>query len=368
MTPPETTVAVPESASTPPGSRLLQPNTEGVAPHGVELRHLRYFVAVADAGTFTQAAERMLIAQPTLSQQIRRLEEMVGAPLLQRGREGVRLTDAGTVLLEESRTLLSRVEQGVSLTRQAAGIGRPRLRVAICLGMPEALTAATVSRFRYIAADADVDVAWLETFLDTEFTLIGQHRADAGLGWLAPADQTLPAPLDVMSLGDFEPEAWIPSSHPAARQHVISLGELARLNVVHGPRRASPGTYDAWLASLRSADPRFKFADPLFRQSLPLTFAFAAAASRPTAVLTGPRHLTGERTAWEDQDANEYEMVRVRLDQAPLTANAGLVWNRDLPCQLQQILFDVADGINLHTKLAGGSGWLPPAGRTAVVP
>src|ERR1700693_2009864 len=115
---------------------MKQPQTpqgvtaHGATPQGVELRHLRYFVAVADAGTFTQAAERMYIAQPTLSQQIRRLEEMVGAPLLQRRGEGVRLTDAGTVFLEESRALLSMVEHGVSLTRQAAGIGRPRLRVA----------------------------------------------------------------------------------------------------------------------------------------------------------------------------------------------------------------------------------------------
>ena len=58
------------------------------------MRHLRYFVAVADAGTFTRAAERMFIAQTTLSQQIRRLEEMVGTPLLRRVREGVRLTEA----------------------------------------------------------------------------------------------------------------------------------------------------------------------------------------------------------------------------------------------------------------------------------
>ena len=77
------------------------------APHDVELRHLRYFVAVADAGTFTHAAERMDIAQPTLSQQIRRLEEMIGTPLLRRKREGVRLTEAGAVLLEESRAVLS---------------------------------------------------------------------------------------------------------------------------------------------------------------------------------------------------------------------------------------------------------------------
>ena len=286
----------------------------GVAPQRVELRHLRYFVAVADTGTFTKAAERMYMTQATLSQQIHRLEEMVGAPLLQRCRDGVRLTHAGTVLLEESRALLSRVEQGVRLSRQAAGIGR--LRVALCPGMPEALAAAIVSRLGDIAAVADVDVAWLKTFLDAEFTLIGQHRADAGLGWLAPADQALPASLDVTRLGDFEPEAWIPSPHPAARHHVISLSELARLNVVHGPRRASPGIYDAWLASLRSADPQFEFAGPPFRQSLLATLAFAAAASRPTAVLTGPGHLTAERTGWEDRAVNGYRMVRVRLNQA----------------------------------------------------
>src|ERR1700722_6437408 len=98
-----------------------RPDAGGVAPQGVELRHLRYFVALADAGTFPRAAERMFIAQPTLSQQIRRLEELVGAPLLQRRRDGMRLTEAGSVLLEESRGGLSRVDHGGG--RAARGCG-----------------------------------------------------------------------------------------------------------------------------------------------------------------------------------------------------------------------------------------------------
>jgi hypothetical protein len=61
------------------------PRADTRASQGLELRHLRYFAVVADAGTFTHAAEQVFIAQPTLSQQIRRLEQLVGTPLLHRG-------------------------------------------------------------------------------------------------------------------------------------------------------------------------------------------------------------------------------------------------------------------------------------------
>jgi len=106
------------------------PRTDTQAPQGLELRHLRYFVAVADAGTFTHAAERLFIAQPTLSQQIRRLEQAIGAPLLHRGHDGVQLSPAGTMMLDAARDVLAMVDHGVSQTRQVAGLGRPRLRFA----------------------------------------------------------------------------------------------------------------------------------------------------------------------------------------------------------------------------------------------
>jgi DNA-binding transcriptional LysR family regulator len=317
------------------------------APQAIELRHLRYFAAVADAGSFTHAAEKMFIAQPTLSQQIRRLEGIVGTPLLQRRREGLRLTPAGTVLLDASRTVLSLVDHEVDRTRQAAGLGRPRLRVVLPPGLPESLAVEAASALRSAAAAADVEIAWTEAPLDSDFSLIRQRRADAGVGWLTDPATALPEPLEVMSLGDFKPDVWIPSVHPAALRGTISLDELARMDVIHGPRRLEPSTYDAWTQVLRTVNPHFEFTDPPLRHSLPMALTFAATADRPTAVLTGPAVIAGTRPglirlprAMVSQD-----MVLVSLEHHPLTATAAVVWSGDLPRPLQQILFDAADSI-----------------------
>jgi DNA-binding transcriptional LysR family regulator len=308
---------------------------------------LRYFVALADAGSFTHAAEQLFIAQPTLSQQIRRLEESIGTPLLHRRREGLRLTAAGSVLLEESRNVLSLVDRGLSQTRQAAGLGRPRLRMVIPPDLPEALAVKAAAGLRSAALAVEVDMVWLESALDAEFSLIRTHRADAGLGWLTTSPEALPAPLDVMILGEFEPDVWIPSTHAAARCGAISLEELAGLDVIYGPRHAQAGTYDAWSKVLHAADPRFGFTDPPFRRSLPLTLAFAATADRPTAVLTGPATVAGRWSTpiRRSRPTDTSGMVRVSLQHHPLTASAALVWSGDLPRPLQQMLFETADSL-----------------------
>jgi DNA-binding transcriptional LysR family regulator len=316
------------------------------APRALELRHLRYFVALADAGSFTRAAEKIFVAQPTLSQQIRRLEEIVGTPLLQRRREGLRLTPAGRVLLDGSRTVLALADQEVNRTRQAAGLGRPRLRVAMPPGLPECLAVPATARLRAAAAAADVDLAWLETALEPEFSLISTRHADAGLGWLT-GPQTVPAALEVMTVAEFEPEVWVPAAHTAARRGTISLEELVSLQVIHGPRRAQPGTYDAWVKAMQAVDPRFEFTDPPFRHSLAMTLALAAAGNRPAAVLTGPAIAarTQARPVRQSRLAGTYGMVRVSLQHHPLTAAAALVWSGDLPRPLQQLLFDTADSL-----------------------
>lgn len=317
------------------------------ASHGIELRHLRYFVALADAGSFTQAARQLFVAQPTLSQQIRRLEEIVGALLLQRGRDGLRLTRAGTVLLEASRNVLSLVDYEVDRTRHVAGLGRQRLRVVLPPRLPETLAVTTASALRLAAGTAEVDIDWLETPLDAEFSLIRQRQADAGLGWLTVSPDTLPAPLDAMSMGEFEPAVWIPARHPAADRGPISLPELAELDVIYGPRPAEQATYDAWTSVLQAVRPGFRFADPPFLHSLPMALTLAGSADRPTAVLTGPSVVagTGPGPLRRSRQAATYAMTRVELAGHPLTATAAVVWNAGLPRPLQQILFDTAESI-----------------------
>ena len=188
----------------------------------------------------------------------------------------------------------------------------------------------------------------METVLDAEFSAIRQRRADAGLGWLTFPRGCVPAPLDVVELGEFEPDVWIPSPRQALRR-AIGLDELAAMDVIHGPRRVSPAIYDEWLSIVQARNSRFEFTDPPFRNSLSTALAFAATGSRPTAVLTGPHHRIGARPGAaepdEAADTRDYEMAAVRIEQQPLVARAGLVWSGELPRGLQQLLFDAADGI-----------------------
>src|SRR6476646_9622967 len=111
----------------------------------MELRHLRYFVAVAETESLTLAATAKLhTSQPSLSRQIRDLEEEIGAPLLTRGARGIELTPAGRVFLDHARSVLSQVETATEAARRIAHPAKPRFVMGFLTGhevtwMPEAL-------------------------------------------------------------------------------------------------------------------------------------------------------------------------------------------------------------------------------------
>jgi LysR family hca operon transcriptional activator len=110
----------------------------------MELRHLRYFLAVAEAGGFTLAAERLHTAQPSLSRQIRDLEHEVGAALLTRGARGVELTAPGRAFLDHARLAISRIEVAVESARRASHQAKPTFALGFLTGvemdwLPEAM-------------------------------------------------------------------------------------------------------------------------------------------------------------------------------------------------------------------------------------
>jgi LysR family transcriptional regulator, hca operon transcriptional activator len=110
----------------------------------MELRHLRYFVAVAEAGSLTVAARKLHTSQPSLSRQIRDLEEEIGAQLLTRRARGIELTPAGRAFVEHARSVLSQVEAAAKAARRVAHPAKPCFIIGFLTGheltwMPEAL-------------------------------------------------------------------------------------------------------------------------------------------------------------------------------------------------------------------------------------
>ena len=176
---------------------------------------------------------------------------------------------------------------------------------------------------------------------------VGERATREEPGRLVRGQQARRRDFVAAAITSAQPEVWVRSSHAAAQRGTISLDELAGMEVIHAPRRAHAGTYDAWSTAVRAADPRFVFTDPPFQRSLLLTLSFAATADRPTAVLTGPPAVTGS-SAWpirQSRPAGTCGIVRVSLQNHPLTASAALAWSGDLPRPLQQLLFETADSL-----------------------
>lgn len=216
----------------------------------MELRHLRYFVAVAEEAHFGRAAERLRIAQPPLSRQIRDLEREIGVPLFERVPRGVELTPAGRAFLPEARLTLAQAERAQRSAQRAAQGETGRLRV----GFVEAATHSGIlpdvlSFFRAHLPSVGLSLFELDALRQAEAFQDG--RIDIGILHSPPLDAA--RWLRVEPFYEEPVIVAVSKAHALAARARLTLSALAEESFVSFPRTVAPEMYDDILASCRAA-------------------------------------------------------------------------------------------------------------------
>jgi len=212
----------------------------------VELRSLRYFLAVIDEGTFRRAAQTLRITQPPLSREIRRMERELGVDLFDRAHQPIALTAAGRSLEADARAVLARLDSAVEAARRAA-IGRAQLTLGFLGAAANGLLPPTVRRFRTLYPDAHLVLEEHESGL-AQLEHLRDHRIDLALVREPVNDSALHCELIV----DEAFIAIVPSDHRlAGSSEPLSVSDLAGEPFVFWSRDNAPNPFDAAMAMFR---------------------------------------------------------------------------------------------------------------------
>lgn len=205
----------------------------------MELRHLRYFVAVAEELNFTRAAERLETAQPSLSQQIRQLEKYLGVTLLERNKRRVELTDAGRVFLSDARDILVRTARATERIREAAGHPATELSVAVA-------PAAEVKVLPKLLPLIQRRLPGLRLVLHNlptaeQKTAFANHTLDVGFlrGPVVLKDAVVEPLLEEKLV------VGLPSKHRLANKKLLRISDLNQHPFIMISRKNSPELHDA---------------------------------------------------------------------------------------------------------------------------
>lgn len=248
---------------------------------GMEFRHLRYFLVLAEELHFGRAARRLSISQPPLSVNIRQLEDAVGARLFERDSKGVRLTAAGAAFRPQAHALLAKADEARALAREVGAGATGRLRIGIggallFRGLPRWLRAFQASHPRI-----EVTLTELNSHEQTEALL--HDELDLGFVHTRGGPDALQAVL-VHS----EPfVCCLPADHPAARRRRVSLAQLRDEPFVLFSRKASPDYYNGIVALCAQAG-----FHPRVRHELRHWLSVVALVAQGMAVSLVPAALT----------------------------------------------------------------------------
>ena len=214
----------------------------------MELRHLRYFVAVARERNFTRAAEVLHIAQPPLSRQIQQLEDELGIGLIERGSRPLRLSEAGRLFYEQAVQVLERIDEIKTLVSRLHDADRGRFSIGFVAStlygkLPEVIRS-------YRAARPNVEIALLELTSVEQIAALKEGRIDVGFGRIPLDDPALERQL----LRNEKLIAAVPANHPVlAKAKALRLEDLAVELLVVYPKAPRPSYADQVLSLFREA-------------------------------------------------------------------------------------------------------------------
>ena len=220
----------------------------------MELRHLRYFIAVADEKHITRAAEKLGIQQPPLSLQIRALEDELGVQLFRRKPRGVELTDAGAAFLERARLILDQVERATATTRRTARGEQGRVVVGFTSSAPFHPFVPRV--FRTFREMSPLVSLVLEESGSSELVQ-GLHNEEIDAAFIrSPVADVVG--LTVRPLLEEPMLVAVPSGHPLAKgvnskTAPLPLAALAKETFILYKRPGGPGLYDTIITACRGA-------------------------------------------------------------------------------------------------------------------
>jgi DNA-binding transcriptional LysR family regulator len=216
----------------------------------MELRHLRYFIAVAEELHFTRAAARLHIGQPPLSQAIQALETDIGARLLERSKRWVRLTEAGKLFLIDARRILALADQASETARRAARGEVGELRIGFTYSTPYTpLFAKLINGYRSQFPAVTLTLHEMATLHQLDALV---HRA-LDLCFIRPPDGPLPEGLESTVLRVDPLLLVLPGTHPLAAQDIVAIRALAGLPFVMYPANAGVGIYGLIFRLCRAA-------------------------------------------------------------------------------------------------------------------
>lgn len=211
----------------------------------MELRHLKYFIAVAEELHFTRAAERLHIGQPPLSHAIQMLEADVGAQLFERSKRWVRLTEAGKLFLQDARHILALSEQASENARRAQRGETGELRIGFTFSTPfTPLFAAVINSYRQQYPDVTLTLREMAT--NKQLESLSQHNLD--VGFIRPPEggelaRGVSSPLRFRKLRKDPLVAVLPSTHVLAKKKKVPMKDLAQEPFIMYPPSAGTGIY-----------------------------------------------------------------------------------------------------------------------------